>query len=90
MTEDSQEDIPFRSPVSEAKDAFMVLIGVDRDGDVEMGKKLASKIKTKLKKCDTSIEDLIKRYSSDEPGQNDLGDLDPEEVNKLKEKYDLP
>jgi hypothetical protein len=89
MSED-KEDAPYRSPISEAKDAFMVLMGVDRDGDVETGKKLASKIKEKLGKYNESTKNMIKRYFSNEPGQGEFSELDEEEINDLINKYDLP
>ena len=89
MTED-KSDIPFRSPIAEAKDLFMVLIGTNRDGDIEIGRELATKIRQKLEKANNNIEGMIKRYSSEEPGQGDLGGLDQDEVDDLKKKYDLP
>ena len=88
---------PYRHPVSQAKDSFMVLIGVDRDGDTKLGRQLAERIKKKLAESaeqggEGDIVGLVKRYSLHETGEppGDLGALTKNEIEILKSKYGLP
>jgi hypothetical protein len=90
--EENKTDVPFRAPISQAKDAFLVLLGVDRDGDLELGKKLAEKVRTKLEEAGDDVDEMVRRYSLHETGEppGDLGGISKKELKKLKNRYNLP
>ncbi len=85
-------DVPFRAPVSLAKDGFMVLLGIDRDGDVELGQKVATQVRGNLAKAKEDVTGLVARYSAHETGEayGDLGGISEDEINQLKKRYNLP
>jgi len=91
MSED-KIDAPFRAPISQAKDSFLVLVGVDRDGDTKLGKEIARKVKEKLAEAGEDTNELVRRYSRHESGEppGDLGALPKDELERLKKKYNLP
>jgi len=97
MEDNKEIHTPYRHPVSQAKDSFMVLIGVDRDGDTKLGQQLAKRIKEKLAQSaeqgyEGDVVGLVKRYSLHETGEppGDLGALTKNEIERLKAKYNLP
>ncbi len=90
--EENKTDAPFRAPISEAKDSFLVLLGVDRDGDIELGNKLADKVKAKLVEAGADLNEMVRRYSRHETGEplGDLGGISKKELKRLKDRYNLP